>query len=113
MTPTQQTQAESHRGSRVSVVSGAAIGEHGGICLDDLHLSARDSGRAQASEAGRQSPGLRVMGQESQPLWGGSSKACRVLPPLCHLSCSPGWAEGENRAGLQRLTRNKMLLPQY
>lgn len=43
------------------------MGEHGGISLDDLHLSARDSGRAQACEGARQSPGLRVMAQESQP----------------------------------------------
>lgn len=64
MTPTQQ-----HLGSRASMVSGAALGEHGGICLDDLLLSARDSGRTQACEAGR--PAVpwteRVMAQESQP----------------------------------------------
>lgn len=44
MTPTQQTQAESHLGSGEPVVSGAAMGVMGGgICLGDLHLSARGS----------------------------------------------------------------------
>lgn len=114
MTPTQQTQVESHLGSGAPVVSGAAVGEHGGICLDDLLFSARDSGRAQACEAGRPTVPWteREMAQESpasrQPLWARSSKACRVLPHLCHIPCSLGWAEGENRASLQRVTRNKM-----
>lgn len=46
MTPTQQTQAESHLDSGEPVVSGAAVGvggRGGGICLGDLHLSARGS----------------------------------------------------------------------
>lgn len=44
MTPIQQTQAESHLGSGEPVVSGAAVGGRGGgICLGDLHLSARGS----------------------------------------------------------------------
>lgn len=88
------------------------MGEHGGICLGDLHLSARGSRRAQACEARGQFPGLRVMAQESQlqgsPIWAGSSKAYRVLPSLCHISYFLGRAEGENRAGLQRRTRNEM-----
>lgn len=69
MTPTQQTQAESHLGSGAPMVSGAAVGEHGGICLDDLLFSARDSGRAQACEAGRLTISWteRKMAQESQP----------------------------------------------
>ena len=44
----------------------------------------------------------------AQPLGARCSQSFRVLPLLSHPPYSPGWAEGENRAGLQGMARNKM-----
>lgn len=47
-------------------------------------------------------------GASAQPLGARCSQSFRVLPLLSHPPYSPGWAEGENRAGLQGMARNKM-----
>ena len=44
----------------------------------------------------------------AQPLGARCSQSFRVLPLLSPPPYSPGWAEGENRAGLQGMARNKM-----
>lgn len=47
-------------------------------------------------------------GASGQTLGARCSESFRVLPLLSHPPYSPGWAEGENRAGLQGTARNKM-----
>lgn len=59
----------------------------------------------------RQSPGLRVMVQAPPALRAASLgwifPVLQDPPLLSHPPYSLGWAEGENRAGLQGMARNK------
>lgn len=113
---THQTEAELHLGPRASMVSGAPVREKvkRSICRYDLGLSVR------APEGGHGPGSWQTVpypeGDDTRPsvsgypLWAGFFQQFRGLPFLSHPPCSPGWAEGEDRAGLLGMTRNKMPL---
>lgn len=81
MTPTQQTEAESHMGPRASMVSGAPVGEKekGGICLYDLCLSVRAPEGGMCLGAGKWSLSLKVMAQDPQS----QGSLFGLAPPSC------------------------------
>lgn len=121
MTPAQLTEAESPVAAVHLLVSGAPRGQRGGE--QPPRQSVPQCRGLQAGGGGtrregwhRQSPGLRVTVQgpwpTGQPLWAVPSQPSRALPLLSQPPCSPGWAEGERRAGVQSGKNGGASLPQ-
>lgn len=113
MTPTQLTEAESHPGSRAPAVRDPrGVRVEGSICLNNMCLGAEAPG-------GGHGPGRLAQTVPWPEGHGAGPPALRAAslgwifpvlqdPPLfSHPPYSLGWAEGENRAGLQGMARNK------